>query len=289
MSSQTVKFKNLDVAKFVNFVANIDINKLPFAIEIKPDKVTSKVHPSNKTFLKYYRVDTDILFGEIGLTDEINYIRLNMITVKKLKEGLDIYSKTDIQQLSGEFNVTYDEANGKSWRVNFMKFKSKHVNLKIVGHEPHKVPFLPDEIWKDKLFDITDYELKFEINSDFIKSTLKLINFEKETSDKSTSVHKSIMRYDGKTKKLAFKSKDDKWLIDYNPDGDSSDYGEFDFKSSTNYELAIQETPFKLLTKQKYTAYFVNNKNMGATPISLVFFVNNNDEVVMAAMARVNR
>ena len=288
MSSQLVKFKGLNVDKFVNFVNNIDINKLPFAIEITSNKVTSKVHPVQKTFLKYYSVNTDEIFGEIGLTDEINYIRLNMITVKKLKEGLDVYSKSEIKDLDGEFDVSYDEANGKSWRVNHLKFKSKNLNLKIAGQEPHKVPFLPDEVWKDKLYDLSDYLLKFEINTDFIKSTLRLISFEKDSTDKATSVHKSIMQYDGKTKKLCFKSKDDKWKIEYNPD-ETSQYGEFDFPSTSNYLFAIQEIPFKLLTKQKYTAYLVSNKNMGGNPINLMFFVNNDDEVIMSSVAIVNR
>lgn len=287
MSSQTVKFKNLDVDRFTNFVSNIDINKLAFAIEIKSGKVTSKVHPTEKTFLKYYSVSVDEIFEDIELTDEIDYIRLNMITVKKLKDGLDVYKKADIKKLNGEFNVSFDEANGKSWRVNHMKFKDKHLNLKVAGHESHKVPFLPDEIWKDKLFDISDYLLKFEINDEFIKSTLRLISFEKDSNDKATSVHKSILKFDASNKQLSFKSKDDTWVIDYNPDGESK-FGEFDFPSNSDQLLAIQEIPFKLLTKQKYTAYLVNNKNMGR-PITLMFFVNNDDEVIMANTAIVNR
>jgi hypothetical protein len=294
MEPKIVKFKNLDISKFSNFISSIDINKLPFAIEIRHDKVVSKVHPAEKNFLKYFATETSNIFGEINLTDEINYLRLNMITVKKLKEGIEIYSKSEVSTVDGEFEVSYDEANGKSWRINVMKLKSKHKNLKISGHEARKVPFLPDEIWNDKLFDISDYILKFDIDSEFIKSTLRMINFEKDASDKSTSVHKSILEYDGKTKKLCFRSKDDKWRIDYNPDNpdnpdEPSEYGEYDFKSDNDYLMAIQEIPFKLMTKQKYTAYYVSNKNMGARPINLMFFVNSENEVIMTALATVNR
>jgi len=287
MSSKLVKFKGLGVEKFVGFVGNIDINSLPFSIEIKSDRVTSKVHPSTKTFVKYFSVQTDELFEEISLTDEVDYLRFNMVNVKKLKEGLNVYKQADIKKLDGEFDVIYDEGNNKSWRINHIKLKSKHVNLKISGHESHKVPFLPDEVWKDKLYDLSDYLLKFEINTAFAKSTLKLIDFEKDSGDKATSVHKSILQYTAKDKTLLFKSKDDKWKINYNLNN-TSDYGEFDFKSNQDMLLAIQEIAFRLLNAPTYTVYLVNNTKMGKSML-LVFFVNNDNDVIMSSVATVKR
>jgi len=287
MSSKLVKFKGLDVDKFVSFVDNIDINKLPFAIEIRPDKITCKVHPTSKTFVKYFALPTNDIFEEIGMTEEINYLRFNMINVKKLKEGLSVYKRGDVKTIDGEFDVIYDEGNEKSWRINHIRFKSKHVNLKVSGHEPHKVPFLPDNIWKEKLYDVSKYMLKFEINTAFVKSTLRLIDFEKDVADKATSIHKSTLQYLAKDKLLSFKSKDDKWKIDYNLDG-TSEYGVFDFQSQSDLLFAIQEIAFRLLNAPVYTVYLVNNINMGK-PMNLIFFVNNDDDVIMSSVATVNK
>lgn len=212
-----IKFKNLNVDNFIDYIENSNIKEKQ-VIDIYSDKLYSKGHNLNKTFVKYTEIETSSIFGSIEFPENFSdqsFIVLPFNDLKKILEMAKIYKiNASSSQINGEITCKFDEQQNK-YIGQIIQFKSAKMSTKLNLGEVSMIQYLPNAIWQ-KISDNSSYQVKFGITSDGIEEILKLFKFENEiTKNTVKEVKKFIVEF-GKTENtVVFKSFEGKWETKY--------------------------------------------------------------------------
>jgi hypothetical protein len=180
MDTNKIKFSELSLREFLNFLKFSDINNKQI-LEVTNDSIYTKAHPSSKSYLIYRRLQ-----NPFTKSDNIDgKILLPMSSTTKLIKVVESLIKTKNEKIDGEFLF---KRNGDNNVCSSILFKNKNTSIKLhtSDFEFSQMPFLNDTIWNSILSNETmPCVCSFNVSLEFIK---EIQNYTKLFTDSSTTV-----------------------------------------------------------------------------------------------------
>jgi len=228
-----IKLKCLDSKKFIDFLNKFKSFDNSMLIEFQgTDKIEIRAYNSSRSAVKIGSVEFSDVFqiesGEIS-----DSLRLSLYNFDKIKSTFDIVNEADLNFIFEFVNI-----QGVDF-VNKFTITSKSVKLNIMCGEISLITYLP-QTTVDKLFDVSDAKIKFELPKNLLDkllslSTLDLIDY--IDIDSQVKGDKSALMFSGKNYQMKYQG---------------------DLEIQDNFSLSVQKDYLKYMCKDDYTCYGTN-------------------------------
>lgn len=269
MSAKVLKFSDLDVKKFLEFIKKADVQNIQI-IDFTPDKIKCKSDPDDKSFVKYNSIDVEGLLTYDSTPDNFELLLLPLFRFKKLKDTLTIYVNAGIEKVDGE--ITYEMEN-ENFVGLFLKLKYPKMNVKIKAGEMFLITHMEDKHWeiycnKEKPL------IKFDAKKEFTDRISDLCNLEGddnvEEKEKNISIILDILKSENT---VIFRSKEkDKWDMTY-----TEDDGNLKISCDKDYHFFIPQKAMQAMKAPLYDLYVVWNDKID----QYVLIMYENEENIM--------
>lgn len=278
MADKVIKFKNLDVQVFLDFLKKINIGDVPYIVEIEKNLIFSKSRGPLGNICKYTSNETKGLIDWVdGEFSRIQAILKNSVDIKDLKNfetSLKFFLKNGDGKVSGSFKCKETETSSlfEIGDIDLHSLDNKR-KIKIKCRERYFIDekaYVKDEVWA-KFGNSSDYILKFGVDSLLISNLKQCISI--GGTDKNILLH-----FVGG--KIHFRSSknDGSWSLEYDGKIEKTTEEEkkfylpstiFDFLDSNLYE-------FYLKYSEEYKVWYIlcveDERNMTTITLGL----NNN-------------
>lgn len=254
--TKTLSFINLDIEKFLGFIINSDIKEIQI-IDFTPDKIKSKAHPIDNSYIKYTVLDVPDVLEYKSLPENFKLLKFPFYRLKRIKDTLTIYNKFEKEKIDGE--ILYEEDEEGVMIGLRMKFKAPKMNISVNATEMYMTDYMTDKEWEN-YSNKEDVLVEFDMDKEFTNRIKSLCNLEGDDNTEAKEKDISIILDISKTNStVTFRSKDKgKWDIEYNPDKD----GKFEINSDKDYVFYIPKKILDIMGSLSYKIYVVWNKKI---------------------------
>jgi hypothetical protein len=184
MKKLKLNFDRTFLASFIDFTK---VNSEPVVLEIAPDKIYTKIHTADKSWVRYSEMDASLVFPDGGIEEKV-YIPLlslskvsdvmKIMAMKKLEHGVLVipYDTEDNAWKKPQHDQEPDEINA----APYVEFKASGFSTKIICPEVLTVDCLVDQLW-DRLISTEKSVVSMELTPDHIQYISKLASLDSET------------------------------------------------------------------------------------------------------------
>lgn len=271
---EKIQIKDLNVNNMLAFLNNADIEMMQI-IEFKKESISSKGHPANKMFVKYACANvSDVL--QYTFPEKYSLLKFPVYKLSKFISTLNVYKAAGYEKLIGtiEYKVIGDELLGEriilNTEKNEMKTTIQRTDLAAIG-------YLSDEVW-EKISDVKDYNIKFDINKDFVQRIKSLMGISYGDGNNEKKDEHFIMNVQGKT--ITFENNKQSWncvLPDNNIDVKATGLLKFDLPSRLlEWMTSPMQTVYITTNSQQDKHNFIIHENAMSISINLVTTHNPN-------------